>query len=62
MIDAFEFGQFIGDIQVEDAVDVAGAASGQAAGVDLLFIDDVAKGEIVVGGVVGGLVALAAFG
>ena len=46
MIDAFEFGQFVGNVEVEDAVDVAGAASGKAAGVDLLFVDDIAEGEL----------------
>jgi hypothetical protein len=34
MIDAFEFGQFIGDIEVEEAVSAAVGACGEGAGID----------------------------
>ena len=64
MIDAFEFRQFIGDIQVEDAVDATRCTLGQRARFVLLLVDDIAKGEVVVGAIVGRdlFVALAASG
>ena len=46
VVDAFELRQLVGDIEVDNAVDVAGAASWKQTGIDLLFIDDVADGEI----------------
>src|SRR6185437_6464057 len=49
VIDPFELRELVGNIQIEDAVDVAGAAPRQHAGIHLLFIDDIADGKVVGG-------------